>query len=86
MEARVQALADHGQQLVQPLPGFGGDGDDVLPVGADLSHIHIGFVEHVDAGGGLGAQLVDEALHHRHLVPPLGVGGVDDVKDKVSVA
>ena len=55
-------------------------------MGKDVAGKFIALVEHVDAGGLLRPQLHDELLHHRRLLPPQGVGGVDDMEEQVGVA
>ena len=86
MEAGVQALADHGQKLIQALPCLGGDGDDIFAMGTDVPHIDIGLIKNLYAGRLFGPQLADQGLHHVRLLPPLRVGGVDDVKNEVGVS
>ena len=55
-------------------------------MGADVPHIDIRLIKNLHAGRLLGPQLVDQRLHHVRLLPPLRVGGVDDVKDEVGVS
>ena len=78
----IQQVGKLLHEISRALTGFGGDTDDIFPVGED-AHILITFAEDLNAGGLLGSKLTDQAFHDTNLCFPLGVGKVNDMEKNI---